>query len=299
MATMQGLDWTHGAATRELRPAVRPSSGHAHPSRGRREPHDANTLTQVIEGEIIPRLLLAHRNDPGRTITIGEPPLGVLTLDVDTMAPMVLALDTFALLQHVEGFLARGVSVKDVFVDLLAPVARKLGEFWEADACDFIDVTIGLWRLQEIVREVSERTPGVAPTGVGRSALFAPMPGEQHSFGSMMVEELFRRSGWQTVSATDGDEPALLSMVGAQAFDLVGLTVSVAEHLPQVAPTIAALRAASSNPQVVVMIGGAAVAGSTEVAREMGADGTASNAADALTRAERLLCDNARRQTGV
>ncbi len=271
------------------------TNGRTYSARSPRDAHDAQTLTQVIEGEIIPRLLLAHRTDPGRTITLGTPPVGVLALDVETMAPMALALDTYALLRHVEGFLARGVSVKDVFMDLLAPVARRLGEFWEADACDFIDVTMGLWRLQEVVREVSQRTPGVAATGVGRTALFAPIPGEQHSFGSVMVEELFRRSGWQTVSALDGDEPTLLSMVGAQAFDLVGLTASVADHLSDARATIAALRAASSNPHLVVMVGGAAVGGQADLAHSVGADGTASNAAEAVTQAERLMSQRAQR----
>ena len=294
MATMQEVDWIQGVAARRRRLVPRALNGHLH-RRDAHDAHDAQTLAHVIEGEIIPRLLLAHRNDPGRTIQIGEPPVGVVALDVDTMAPMVLTQDTYALLRHVEGFLARGVSVRTVFVDLLAPVARRLGEFWEADACDFIDVTMGLWRLQEVVREVSERTPGVAATGVGRSALFAPIPGEQHSFGSVMVEELFRRSGWRTFSAIDGDARTLEMLVAGEGFDLVGLTVSVAEHLEDAPATIASLRAASRNADIVVMVGGAAVGGRAEIARHVGADGTAANAAEAVTRAERLLADRARR----
>ncbi len=294
MATMQELDWTDRTTIRRRRPAPRQSNGHAHLARNRNA-QDAETLTQVIEGEIIPRLLLAHRDDPGRTIALGAPPSGVVANDVGTMAAMVLAMDTYALLRHVEGFLARGVSVRDVFVDLLAPVARRLGEFWEADACDFIDVTMGLWRLQEIVREVSGRTPGIATTGVGRSALFAPVPGEQHSFGSVMVEELFRRSGWQTVSALEGDEADLLGLVAERAFDLVGLTVSVADHLPLAGAMIAALRKASSNPQLVVMVGGAAVGGEAALAIRVGADGTAANAAEAVMQAERLIVQSTRR----
>lgn len=299
MATMQGLDCIDGTSARRRRAAPRVTNGRAYSARSPRDVHDAQTLSQVIEGEIIPRLLLAHRNDPDRTILPGDAPVGVLALDVDMMAPMVLAPDTFALMRHVEGFLARGVSVKNVFVDLLAPVARRLGEFWDADACDFIDVTMGLWRLQEVVREVSERTPGVAASGAGRTALFALIPGEQHSFGSAMVEELFRRSGWQTVSVPDGDEPTLLAMVGERVLDLVGLTVSVGDHLPQAAATIAAVRAASSNPQLVVMIGGAAVGGQSAIALQMGADGTAANAAEAVTRAEGLLLESAQRHTGT
>ena len=55
-------------------------------------------------------------------------------------------------------------------VDLLAPAARLLGEYWEDDRCDFVDVTMGLWRLQEVVHEIAARAPADRAAG-GRRAL--------------------------------------------------------------------------------------------------------------------------------
>ena len=42
-----------------------------------------------------------------------------------------------------------------LFLRLLAPAARRLGELWEGDLCTFTDVTIGLSHLQQVLRELS------------------------------------------------------------------------------------------------------------------------------------------------
>jgi hypothetical protein len=64
-----------------------------------------------------------------------------------------------------------------VFIDLLAPSARRLGQHWEDDDCDFVDVTMGLWRLQEVMREVTMRFRRRARAARPRAALFAPPGG--------------------------------------------------------------------------------------------------------------------------
>ena len=42
------------------------------------------------------------------------------------------------------GLRGRGVSVEALYVHLLAPAARHLGELWEDDRCHFADVTVGM-----------------------------------------------------------------------------------------------------------------------------------------------------------
>jgi hypothetical protein len=38
----------------------------------------------------------------------------------------------------------RGATAHELCLDLLAPAARRLGEMWNTDCCDFTDVTIAL-----------------------------------------------------------------------------------------------------------------------------------------------------------
>lgn len=102
------------------------------------------SLSRLVEGEIIPRLMLAH--------AIEAPPAAhwaVEPEDVDALAALALEVNADALLARVEAILARGTPVDSMMVDLLAPAARLLGTYWEEDRCDFVAVTMGLWRLQE------------------------------------------------------------------------------------------------------------------------------------------------------
>jgi methanogenic corrinoid protein MtbC1 len=245
--------------------------------------HDASlahdkSLSKLIENEIIPRLMMAHvggaRCPSAAEIDIGE---------VAALAELVLEIEADALLASVEAVLARGVGVDTVMVDLLAPAARLLGEYWESDRCDFIDVTMGLWRLQEVVREIAARAPSERLLAAGgHRALFAAMPGNQHNFGTVVMDELFRREGWITERMTDAETSDLLRGVRRDWFDLIGLTVSCDCHIEQVASLIVALRNVSRNSGVCIMVGGPVFSKDPDLAAKIGADGTAADAKLAL-----------------
>jgi len=184
----------------------------------------------------------------------------------------------------------------------LAPTARVLGEFWDNDICDFVDVTMGIWRLQQVVHEIGNRAPcSSARTRADRRALFTVPPGDQHSFGLVMIEDLFRRAGWRTWSAPDAGIAELCAIVGRQWFELIGLTVSNADHVAQLPVMLRDLRRASQNPAVGIMVGGKIFTDHPELAAQAGADATAADGAKALLAAERLvdrLTPNARAAAG-
>jgi methanogenic corrinoid protein MtbC1 len=215
---------------------------------------------------------------------------GVPAGAADQFAAAALTDELRALLDRVDALLASGVPVETVYLDLLAPAARRLGTWWENDACDFFDVTMGLWRLQEVLQALSAFAPWSAPlAGSARRALFAPAPGEQHGFGAALVEEFFRRAGWQTWSTPAVDAVELEALVSARGYDVIGLTVSVESHLAPLPATIAGLRRASRNPDIIVMVGGRVFVADPGLAARVGADATAADAAAAVAVAEQLL----------
>ena len=194
------------------------------------------------------------------------------------------------LLVHVEAILARGVSVDTVMVDLLAPTARLLGEYWESDRCDFVDVTMGLWRLQEVVHVIAARAPTERMLAAGgHRALFASMPGDQHNFGTVVIDELFRRDGWITERLSGVDTSELLKRVGDDWFDMIGLTVSCECHIATLPSVIVALRNVSRNTRVCIMVGGPVFSKDPWKAEKVGADGTAPDAQLALKVAAGLV----------
>ena len=258
------------------------------PRRHRARPRSNAAISTLIEGEIIPQLLVAHRLRPERAVTPG----GVLITphDLESFAPLPLVLQADELLIHVEGYLSRGVAVDSILVDLLAPTARRLGDLWEEDACDFLDVTIGLWRLQEVMREIAWGSPVITgPITAPHRALFSPMPGEQHSFGATMVHEVFVRAAWDSEVLVAPEMRQLIAKVANRPYDLVGLTLSCDVSTETVAKLIKAIRSVSMSQDVKILVGGHAVNANPALASETGADGSAFDAPGALALANRLV----------
>lgn len=257
--------------------------------RTRAETDYAQSLSTLIESEIIPRLVIAHATDHPRVQSTKSTD-GIEPGDVAALAPLALQVEADRLLAHIEAILARGVSVETVMVDLLAPAARLLGEYWEDDQCDFIDVTMGLWRLQEVVHEIACRAPADGPLSIGgHRALFASMPGDQHSFGTVVIDELFRRDGWTTERVSDVQTKDLLKRVSDDWFDMIGLTISCDCHIATLPSVIVALRNVSRNSRVCVMVGGRIFSEDPKLAVQVGADGTAPDAKRALSVAQALV----------
>lgn len=252
-----------------------------------------SALSLLIEGEIIPRLMVAHSSD-GEPVAVDlrESSSRIEPADAARFAPLPLAADADELMQEIESFLDRGVSAESIFVDLLAPSARRLGQLWESDACDFLDVTMGLWRLQEVMHEVARLSPSLAKARRNPpSALFSPMPGETHSFGALMVEEIFARSGWRSEVLIEPRKRELLQVISDNAYDLVGLTVSCDCLSADVKDLITAIRSVSRSANTKVIIGGRMVNAHPELVEQCGADGTATDAISALSLAERIVLE--------
>lgn len=255
--------------------------------------HSPLALAQLIEGEIIPRLLMAHRCAPLPDPAFAASPVdsaAIADVERDVFVTLVLQHEVHALLASIETLLDRGVSLDSVYLDLLAPAARTLGEYWEADRCDFVDVTMGLWRLQQIVHELGQRGQrDIVASRADRRAFFTVAPGDQHSFGVVMIEDFFRRAGWQTASAPAATFAELVDLVATRWLELIGLTVSCVAHIDTLPPMIAALRERSRNPALLVMVGGRIFTEQPGLAARVGADGTAPDGKQAVLSAENLL----------
>lgn len=253
------------------------------------------SLSRLIEGEIIPRLMVAHFGDtpspPATPVTET-----VISLDdLEVFTALVLQAEADILIRHVGSLVARGVGFDAVLVDLLAPTARRLGTMWDDDRADFVEVTMALWRLQEIVHEMSTLQTGGQQSRPGsRRALFAPMPGDQHSFGTVMIDDIFRREAWQTDRMIGITAPELVLQAGEHWYDLIGLTVSCDCHIGSLRSLIASLRSASKNPNVCVMLGGRIFNADPDLATHVGADGTAGDARNAPTVADELVRERER-----
>jgi methanogenic corrinoid protein MtbC1 len=241
-------------------------------------------LARTLETRIIPRLTLAHRAKAPTASGAAPTPEEIAELTAIVMqADFQLAL---ALVARVR---ARDVPQASVLLDLLAPVARRLGEMWTADECDFTTVTIGVCCLQQVVMEQRDSAALRVAPQAERRVLLAPLPGEQHGFGLLLVGEFFRRQGWEVCAAAGASARELAAMVRRQSFGIVGLSLADEDRTGDLATLIQDIRRSSRNRRLGVLVGGQCFTERPETAALVGADATASDGQQAVLTAETLL----------
>lgn len=248
------------------------------------DPHRAALLARALAQEVIPRLVLAHGGTPGST----EQPVRVAPDDVERFAHLLLNDEDERVMAFITGLRERGVSLETLFMDLLGPAAAHLGLLWERDLCSFSDVTIGVGRLQVLLRELG--TMGEAPARAPdtRRLLLLSPPDEQHTFGLHMVGEFFHREGWEVVvGLAPGDSVA--ACVARQHFDVVGVTAGGTHEIAAVQAIIGTVRRESRNTRVSIIVGGYLFCAASSADARVDADAVITEGATAPAVAERLV----------
>ncbi|MCX7683857.1 MAG: cobalamin B12-binding domain-containing protein [Acetobacteraceae bacterium] len=237
-------------------------------------------IARAIEAEVVPRLV-------GRGLAEG--PQRPTAEEIERMAALAAADDVAAAIAFAEALVARGIPVPALLLHLLSPAAARLGEWWIEDRCSFVDVTLGLMHLQHVLQALSPLLlPDITAPPEARRILLLAAPGEQHLFGLSVVAEFFRRGGWEVASETPADTAEAARLVRQDWYTVAGLSAGTVERAAGLAPLIAAIRRASCNPAIAVLVGGAGFRARPELAREIGADGTAGDGEQAVRQAEAL-----------
>jgi methanogenic corrinoid protein MtbC1 len=244
-------------------------------------------LAGVLEAEIIPRLLMVHRTHPAKPPNLFKPSQA----DISAFADMLLSSDTLAVAAYIEALRSKGLSIESIYLGLITGTARHLGELWGNDTCNFCEVTLAVWPMQQLLHELSpifQCEPGVRQFN-GRRVLLCPIAAEQHTLGVAMVAEFFRRGGWDVIGDIPSNNDELVEAVAKEHLDLIGLSVSGEVDGEQLAALIAAIRHASRNPMIGIMVGGWGFLERPELSVVVGADFMARDAREAVVRADQHM----------
>ncbi len=269
-----------------------PAKRHSTPNAESANEQCKQSLIAVIEGQILPRLLGAHAGiEMPEMVRAGES-IQPSKEDVHAFAVACLEVPQKDPLNLVNALLAKGVSRESIFLELITPAARQLGEWWEQDHLDFTQVSQGLVHMHQVTRDLGFNSNSAPQTaGDIRRIMLACAPGSQHILGITILADFFRVAGWQVVVEISSHESELLRSVQQEWFDVVGLSVGLVEQLPTLPTLIEHLKTQSRNPHAIYILGGAALlttqAGGS--AEHWGADGVSTDAAEAVLLANRLI----------
>lgn len=197
----------------------------------------------------------------------------------------------------VHDMLEAGIRREDIADFYIPEAARRLGAAWCDDEVGFADVTIGVSRLQGLLREIGNdwyddpALPADAP-----SLLLIVLADEFHTLGSMVLAGQLARMGISVKLITGKGESDVLGSVAAGHFDAIFVSVSQGKSLAALRKLVEKLRAASVRPTPVV-IGGSLVNRVKDARAETGADHATTDPREALRLCGlRISAQNARRR---
>jgi methanogenic corrinoid protein MtbC1 len=247
-----------------------------------------SSLVKTIEGNILPHIvehhLKADRLENGKLNVPAHPSIDCT--HIDQLLLLLLQDDATPSANYVKELFANGIELEEIYLNLLTPVARKLGEQWESDEADFTQVTVALWRIKQLMYDLSPVFQEYAEyKQQGKNVMLVPLPGSQHTLGLFMVSEFFARAGWRVWGELAATEADILRMAKTQWFDVVGLSASVREQFPDLKRMITEVRSVSLNPHVGIMIGSPVFNQNPELVEDLGADMVGVDAVDALEKA--------------
>ena len=186
----------------------------------------------------------------------------------------------------VEGALSSGMEPAEVYVELLVPALRGIGEAWASGEID-----VGVEHRASVIamRLIGRLGPRFNRRGQTRGSVVLGAPaGDRHGLPSALLADLVRGIGF-TVADLGADTPSesfVRAAAAAERLVAVAVGVTTPENDEEVRALAEALH--DALPDVPVLIGGAAVRDEAH-ARALGADGWASDGPAALALLEQVV----------
>ena len=239
--------------------------------RGRAAPQDTAGViyfaSQVVS-------LLADRN--ARTVSeMREPVVAGLIA-----ASLAGTKDAFAgLLAEVKRARISVAALADIYIP---EAARRMGAAWHQDQMSWLDVSIGVARMQALLREIGTAWVADQAGDTGHGTILLILPDrEQHTLGPMVAMGQMRRYGVSVCLRIAPNTNELRSLMAARQFDGVMISVATKDKLDPVAKTVQFLKSVMTKPTPIV-VGGAVMFKVEDPAAQTGADFSSNDVGAAL-----------------
>lgn len=217
---------------------------------------------------------------------------------IDPRAPLApLAHEYLALLQRGERQLAcqqilaaakAGTSVRDIYLGVFQPAQREIGRLWQMNLISVAQEHYFTATTQLIM---SQLYPLVFTNQKDHATLVATcVSGNLHEVGIRMLADLFEMRGWKTFYlGSNTPTAAVLETIAERGAQVLAISATLMPHVTTVQNLIVRLRAERRFDHVRVLVGGHPFNLATDLWREIGADGHAHDADEAIGLAERLI----------
>ena len=193
--------------------------------------------------------------------------------------------DTRGAVALVKQFRERGISLDDIYIDILSESMKRVGE---------------LWHTAEITVDTEHYCTSVTQTAMSQlydelfdgkrnnKTILCACPGmELHEMGARIISDVFANHGWDSIflgAAVPGEY--IIASVRENKPDLVTLSVSMPQHLMDCETAVRTIR--KEFPEVKIAVGGKAFESTEEIWKKWPVDIYSENARDLLAKANEI-----------
>jgi methanogenic corrinoid protein MtbC1 len=174
-----------------------------------------------------------------------------------------------------------GLDVHDVYEHVLQPAQIELGRMWHAGEVTVADEHFASATTQAIMSILRTRFPKREKNG--KLVVAAAVGGELHEIGVRMVADSFEMDGWDVIYlGANTPSVDIVSVVGEREADLLAVSASTLLHVGPVGELIEQVRDDESCAKTKVLVGGPPFKSVPDLWSELGADGSAMSATEAV-----------------
>ncbi|SRR6056297_1635791 len=182
----------------------------------------------------------------------------------------------------VADMLDAGIRREDIVDFYIPEVARRMGAEWCEDGLGFADVTIGVARLQGLLREIAaEWFDGASLEPDMPGLMVIVMADESHTLGAMVLRAQLARLDVSVKLLVGRSETEVLRSIAGGDFDAILISAAVGEQIATLKGLVEKIRASTERPTPIV-IGGSIVTREDDIKTRTSADHATTDPAEAL-----------------
>jgi methylmalonyl-CoA mutase cobalamin-binding domain/chain len=182
----------------------------------------------------------------------------------------------------------QGTNIRDVYLHVFQRSQYEIGRLWQMNRITVAQEHYCTAATQLIT---SQLYPHLFSTDrIGRRLVATCVGDELHELGVRMVADFFEMEGWDTYYVgANAPIQSIVQVVAEHETDVLGISATMTFHLRDVASLIAQVRKAHTGRDVTILVGGYPFNVAPDLWRELGADGHARDAEEAVGLANQLL----------
>jgi methanogenic corrinoid protein MtbC1 len=197
-------------------------------------------------------------------------PEPTLSVTADVFLQSILTRQRHAAVQIARESLRNGLSVEDLYVEVLQPALYRVGARWEANELTVAQEHSATAIVQYVMAQVYE-APEIRERARG-TVVLTGVEGELHNIGAVMVGDLLESSGWQVrFLGSNLPSASILGAIRDAAPSHVGISATMLFNVPVVRKLIEAIRAEFAD-RVRILVGGAAFRTTPGLWKQVAAD---------------------------